>query len=163
MEQQIPPNEAEARQEEQTPVQPATNEAPVGPPAAGVWNFGASVNPPLRAAPPPPSPQDVIARLTATAAARALVAAMRDYDVFILRCRRDPGSDAPSLSLVEVKLSLALPHPPMVIPLSLAMARALPHCGVLTAVGYLSLQSRDQVPNDGSLWDPELLQAVPVS
>jgi hypothetical protein len=35
-----------------------------------VMGLRASVNPPLRAAPPGPSPQDVIARLTATAAAR---------------------------------------------------------------------------------------------
>ena len=80
-----------------------------------------------------------------------------------MRCRRDPGSDAPSLPLVEVKLRLALPHPATVILLSLAMAMALPHCGVLTTVGYLSLRSRDRVPNDGCLWDPEQLQAVPVN
>ena len=76
-------------------------------------------------------------------------------------CRRDPGSDAPSLSLVEVKLQL-LPQASIVIPLTLAMARALPHCGVLTTAGYLSLASRDLVPNDGNLWDSEQLQAVPV-
>ena len=88
---------------------------------------------------------------------------MRDYDVFVLRCRRDPASDAPSLSLVEVKLNLAQPNQSIVIPLSLAMARALPQCGVLTTAGYLSLRSRDNVPNDGFLWDPEAQQAVTVA
>ena len=45
------PNEDEARQDEQVPAQPAPNETTVRTPAAGVWNFGVSVNPPQRAAP----------------------------------------------------------------------------------------------------------------
>ena len=85
------------------------------------------------------------------------------YDVFVLRCRCDPASDAPSLSLVEVKLNLAQPNQSIVIPLSLAMARALPQCGVLTTAGYLSLRSRDNVPNVGNVWDPEAQQAVTVA
>ena len=68
------PNEAprdQPRAEE--PTQAAINEIRVGAPAdtARVWNFGASVNPPQRAAPPAPLLQDVIARLTATAVARS--------------------------------------------------------------------------------------------
>ena len=87
---------------------------------------------------------------------------MSNYDIFVQRCRRDPESDAPSIVLVEIQLKPAT-CVSVIIPLTFAMARVLPHSGVLSTVGYLlSLASRDMVPIDGVLWDSERLLLTPV-
>jgi hypothetical protein len=87
---------------------------------------------------------------------------MSNYDIFVRRCRRDPESDAPSIVLVEIQLKPAT-CVSVIIPLTFAMARVLPHSGVLSTVGYpLSLASRDMVTIDGVLWDSERLLLTPV-
>ena len=65
------PNEGRANPNDEI-VQPVPLDTAGEPPAvAPNWNFGASVNPPPRAAPPVPLPHEFIARLTSTAAARS--------------------------------------------------------------------------------------------
>ena len=84
-----------------------------------------------------------------------IVERMRQFDLFWLRCERDPESGVTAPRLLMLKQSLATKGVPRPFPVTLAIARALPACGVLTTAGFLSIPCRDQLPFDGLVWDSD--------
>ena len=72
------------------------------------------------------------------------------FDLYWLRCEPDPATGAVAPRLLKLKQGLVggVPRP---FPVTLAMARALPSCGVLTTAEFLSIPCRELIPLEGLL------------
>ena len=79
-----------------------------------------------------------------------------------LRCEKDSETGVTAPRLLKLKQGLAEAGVLRPFPVTLAIARALPSCGVLTTAGYLSIPCRDLLPYDGLVLDNDGNRAVPV-